>query len=48
MKYVLCTGCGKVVLTQEDYNKQLDNACVPWYCPQCGKRALLIEDSNNA
>jgi predicted RNA-binding Zn-ribbon protein involved in translation (DUF1610 family) len=42
---VICPDCGPVLLTKEEYNRQLDSADAPWTCPKCGRTDLVFFDN---
>jgi hypothetical protein len=45
---VCCKNCGDVVLTDEQYNTQINNPDLLWQCPQCGGEAQWSDDNYEA
>jgi uncharacterized protein with PIN domain len=46
-KYAIkCDDCGKVYLTQEEYNYQMSRPNRTWICPKCGGFDAYWDDDN--
>lgn len=44
---VVCPTHGKVVLTEEQYNAQMDRPDNRWYCPICTQEAYWDDDHHD-
>ena len=38
-KFIFCFNCGKIELSERNYNYQMDHAEIGWFCPVCGDMA---------
>ncbi len=46
-KVVHCMAHGKVTLTYEQYNYQMDRVDMGWFCPICGSSAFWVGEFFN-